>query len=137
MDERINDKIEEIKGYLEQLRPLIPSTLEGYISDYVIKAACERFTEKIIIGTLDLAFLVLNDKKFPKPEIEEIEVFDILNKNNIISEALCKKLKDAKHMRNFLAHEYGEVDDEIVFHAISEQLEKDVNEFIEKVKRLR
>ena len=52
----------------------------------------------------------------------------------IISERLGEKLKDAKRMRNILAHEYGAVDDEVVFQAISEELSDDVTEFLIKIK---
>ena len=38
-------------------------------------------------------------------------------------------------MRNILAHEYGEVDDEIVFNAVTEELEKDAIEFIKNIKK--
>jgi len=43
---------------------------------------------------------------------------------------LAKKLRDAKGMRNILAHQYGQVDDKIVFNATKE-IETDVNDFIE------
>jgi len=38
-------------------------------------------------------------------------------------------------MRNIIAHEYGEIDDEIVFNAITEELIKDVGEFIKGIER--
>jgi len=37
-------------------------------------------------------------------------------------------------MRNIIVHEYGKVDDELVFEAISEKLEQDVKEFIKAIK---
>jgi uncharacterized protein YutE (UPF0331/DUF86 family) len=62
-------------------------------------------------------------------------VFDILKDNEIISKGLCEKLKDAKGMRNILSHQYGSVDDGVVFHALTEELEKDVEEFVKKIKK--
>jgi uncharacterized protein YutE (UPF0331/DUF86 family) len=50
----------------------------------------------------------------------------------IISKELSIKLKNAKGMRNIVAHKYGTVDDRIVFEAITEELLKDANEFIKK-----
>jgi len=61
---------------------------------------------------------------------EDKETFDILAKGEIISNELAIKLKDAKGMRNILSHQYGNVDDEIVFESITEELDKDVREFI-------
>ena len=36
-------------------------------------------------------------------------------------------------MRNILAHEYGEVDDEIVFHAIRNELTNDARAFLQSI----
>ena len=66
----------------------------------------------------------------------ENEIFDILYKNKIISEILTKKLKNAKGMRNFIAHQYGKIDDVLVYHAIFEELEKDINEFLDNIKEV-
>lgn len=133
MDGRINDKIREIEKYIEELGSIKPPALEEYIYDFRAKAACERYAEKIIEAVIDLAFLIVKDKKLTFPE-NDIQTFDILLQNKIIAPELCERLQDAKRMRNILAHEYGEVDDEIVFHAVSEELEKDTKDFIRAVK---
>jgi len=54
-------------------------------------------------------------------------------KEGVISERLTEKLKDAKGMRNIIAHEYGSIDDEIVFESITNQLINDVEEFIKEI----
>lgn len=43
------------------------------------------------------------------------------------------KCKDAKGMRNILAHQYGFVDEGVIFYSISEELFDDVNNFIDAV----
>lgn len=135
MDERIKDKIEEIEKYIDELSEIKLDKLENYIKDFKTKAACERYAERIIEAIVDLAFLLIKKRKLPLPE-SDLEAFDILFENNIISLELAEKLKDAKRMRNILAHEYGVVDDEIVFYAIKEELEKDVINFIKRIKKL-
>ena len=69
------------------------------------------------------------------PEDDE-GAFDILTNENMIDVWLAKKLKEAKGMRNIIAHEYGKVDDKIVFSALTEELEKDITEFLEKIKKV-
>ena len=54
-------------------------------------------------------------------------------KEKIVSVELAEKLKDAKSMRNILAHEYGIVDDTIVFESITEELGNDVRLLLEKI----
>ena len=132
MEERINDKINEIEKYLEELERDMPENLEEYLADSRRKAACERHAERIIESIVDLAFLFAKHKKFDAPREEE-GIFLVLASKEIISDELAKNLKEAKGMRNILAHKYGEVNDAIVFHAVSEELRRDAEEFIEKI----
>lgn len=134
MVERIQEKIDEIEKYLEELLTIIPDNFDVYLKDFKTKAACERYCEKIIEAVVDLAFLVIKEKRLRIPE-DDSETFDILAEERIIDEALAKKLKEAKGMRNIIAHEYGKIDDEVVFHAITEEVENDISEFLEKIKK--
>lgn len=133
MNERISDKIKEIEKYLQELETIFPTDFEEYEKDFKTRAACERYAERLIEALVDLAYLIIKDKKLELPE-NDAQSFDILVINNIISKDFAEKLKNAKGMRNILAHEYGEVNDEIVFHAITEELAQDAEEFIRKIK---
>jgi len=132
MNGRIKDKIAEIEQYLSELSYVLPQTFKEYQKDFIKKAACERYAEKIIAAIVDLAFLIIKYKKMQIPE-NEIEAFDILAKENIIPGDLADRLQDAKRMRNIIAHEYGEVDDKTVFYALREELEQDSKAFIKAV----
>lgn len=129
---RLQDKIEEIENYISELEGIMPDNFQEYETDLKTKAACERYFEKIIEAVVDLAFLLIKDEGYKVPE-EDKEAFDILEKEEIISRELAEKIKDAKGMRNILAHEYGKVDDELVFHSITEELVADVREFLKIV----
>lgn len=135
MNERIKDKIENIEKYLDELLEIIPEDFKEYKKDFKTKAACERYFEKIVEAVVDLAFLFIKEKKLKLPE-EDKQEFDILFEEKIISSDLSKKLKSAKGMRNLIAHEYGYVDDEIVFNSITEELERDITDFIKQIKKL-
>jgi len=135
MSDRINDKIGEIERFSAELEDILPDSLEDYTNNSAIKAACERFFEKIVMAIIDLSFLIVKDKGFKIPE-EENEVFDVLASEKIISEKLKEKLKSAKGMRNVLAHEYGEVNDELVFESLKNEILKDNDELIKSVKIL-
>lgn len=134
MEKRINDKIEEIEEYLQELNEIIPKNFEEYLSNLEKRLACERIFEKIVGGVIDLAFIFSRNKEYSSPR-EEQAIFDILEENKIISKEFARKLKDAKSMKNFIAHEYGKIDDELVFEAITENLEKDIKEFVNLIKR--
>lgn len=132
---RIKDKIKDIEKFLDELASIMPDSFDEYVEDYKTKAACERYAEKIIEAIVDLAFIFIRDKKLKSPEDDQ-EAFEVLKNEQIISESLANKLKDAKSMRNYLAHKYGEVNDEIVFESLKKELEKDTREFINNITNL-
>jgi len=39
-------------------------------------------------------------------------------------------------MRNFIAHQYGKINDRLVYDSIKKELEKDVIEFIKEVEKV-
>lgn len=133
---RINDKIKEISEFLEELKIIMPSSFEEYKSSIEKKAACERYVEKIIEAATDLAFLIIKNKKLKMPE-DDIDAFNILLENKIIDSDLASKLKSAKGMRNIINHQYGKIDDEIVFDAITQELDRDVRKFMEIIENLK
>ncbi|MEW5956018.1 MAG: DUF86 domain-containing protein [Candidatus Micrarchaeota archaeon] len=134
MNARIRDKITEIEEHLTELEEILPRDFEEYSSNFEKKAACERYFEKIIEAVVDLAFLIIKDVHLKPPE-EDKQAFDILTEAKIITPELSERLKNAKGMRNIIAHDYGSVDDELVFHAVANELEKDVKEFVAKARR--
>ncbi|MDD5132840.1 MAG: DUF86 domain-containing protein [Candidatus Nanoarchaeia archaeon] len=134
MNDRINEKIEEIEKYLNELMGIVPDDFEEYKLNLEKKAACERYFEKVVEAVVDLTFLVIKEKKLKIPEGDK-EAFDILFKKGLILKDLAENLKEAKGMRNILAHEYGKVDDKLVFQSITKELEDDVKEFINLIER--
>ena len=130
---RIKDKKEEIELYLAELESILPKSYEAYNS-IEKKAACERYFEKIIEACVDLSFLVVKENKFKIP-VDEKGVFDILYENKIITDITREKLKEAKGMGNIIAHEYGEIDDKIVFESITTELLEDVKSFLGELKK--
>jgi len=129
---RIKDKIIEVEKYLEELFQIVPQNFEEYGTDFKIRAACERYFEKIIESVIDFGFLIVKEKNLRIPESDE-NIFDILVEENLISVELSERLKDAKGMRNFIIHQYEKINDELVFEIITEQLEKDITDFINSI----
>lgn len=75
--DRIERKIKEISKYLEELEEIVPTAYEEYLEDFVKKAACERYFEKIVEAITDLASFIIRYKKFEIPEDDE-KAFDRL-----------------------------------------------------------
>lgn len=129
---RIEEKIQQIRQFLQELSEMNPLNFEEYRNDIKAKAICERYCEKIPEALVDLALLIIRYKNFPSPKNED-NAFEILEERGVINSVLAKNLKDAKSMRNIIAHEYGRIDDAIIFEAASHELEKDAKEFIKNI----
>ena len=132
---RIDDKLKDIKTFIEDLKEYVPETFEEYSRSKDKKAICERYFEKIIEAITDIAFLIIKEKKLEIPQ-DDYDAFNVLMKNKIINEALAIRLKQAKGMRNIIVHAYGEVDDEKVYEAVTEEIEDDTEQFIEEIKKV-
>ena len=91
---RIDDKIQDIERYLVELHSFLPNEYELYKEDTKIKAASERYFEKIVEAVIDVAFLVIRNKNLKLPE-DDKQALDILAQAKIISEELkregCKR----------------------------------------------
>lgn len=135
MKERIEEKIGEIEEFMNFLIERIPNNFEDYEKNLEKKAVCERYLEKIIEASVDLAFLVVKYLKIQIPaDISDTEVFVALASENVISYELSEKMQNAKGMRNIIAHQYGKIDDEIIFEALSSEIEKDMDDYINSIK---
>lgn len=130
---RRGDKIVEIEGYLDVLEKFLPEDFDEYIGDEKTKAACERYFEKIAEAVIDLVFLVIKEEGFRSPDNDR-DAMKVLSENSIISLELSDRLSDAKSMRNIIIHEYGYIDDKLVFDSMKNELIRDVGKFLEAVR---
>lgn len=94
--------------------------------------ASERAFEKIIEAVNDLAILVLKGRGVGVM-FNSMNVFNDLSEEGIIGEDLLYRLRKAMGMRNFIVHQYGKIDDWVVFSALKNHLFSDVEEFLERV----
>ncbi len=128
---RLTEKIGETRRFLEELESITPASFEEYAASLEKRAACERYIEKIVEAVTDIAFLIIRQKKLRMPE-DDADAFNILAESKLFNHGLCKKMKEAKGMRNILAHQYGKIDDKLIFDSIANELQKDVGEFADK-----
>lgn len=135
LKKRTEKKIEEVEIYLGELYSFMPETLEDYKRNFIKRAACERGCEKIAEALVDLAILLIRFKEINYNDEDE-KAFGVLLKNNLIDEKLYGKLRNLKGMRDHIAHRYGEIDDEIVFSSVKNELERDTIEFLTICKKI-
>lgn len=118
--ERILAKIDELDGYLVELRQVVPATFEAY-GTIEKKRACERLLQIAIEVVIDICGLLVAGLRLGLPA-EEDDLFERLETASVISPDLKATLRSMRGLRNILVHEYGRVDDAIVFEVIRNEL---------------
>jgi len=118
--ERILAKVDELDGYLKELRQIAPTSFDEYRQTEK-RRACERLLQIAIEVIIDICHLLVTGLRLGLPA-EEDDLFEKLSQAEIISPQMKETVKRMKGFRNILVHAYGEVDDRIVYEMVSERL---------------
>jgi len=118
--ERTLAKLDELDGYLVELRSVAPATLQEYRT-VEKRRSCERLLQLSIETAVDVCSLLVAGLRLGLPG-EENDLFEKLAEREVISRPMADLLRRMKGMRNILVHEYGRVDDELIFDAVTHRL---------------
>jgi uncharacterized protein YutE (UPF0331/DUF86 family) len=122
--DRILAKLDQLEGYLQELRQILPESFAGY-QKVEKKRACERLLQIAIEAVIDICHMLVRELRLGLPS-EEDDVFEKLSQAGVISSQMVATLKRMKGLRNILVHEYGRVDDRIVY----DQAHKGIQDFM-------
>ncbi|PIQ79116.1 hypothetical protein COV81_03180 [Candidatus Peregrinibacteria bacterium CG11_big_fil_rev_8_21_14_0_20_41_10] len=117
----IENKISSIKQYLQFLSKYTHKTQVEIESDLLLRGALERYLYLVAQSTIDLAEAVIAYKKLRKPVIYR-EAFEILHEHDIIDVHLTQKLADMVGFRNIIAHDYAEINYNILHTVLTSRL---------------
>ncbi len=120
--ERILAKLDDLDGYLEELRQIVPETYARYMESVEKRRACERLLQMSIECVIDVCALFVSGLRLGLPA-EEDDLIEKLEQAGLISSGMAKMLKTMKGFRNILVHEYGRIDNAIVFTMATRQLQ--------------
>ena len=118
--DRVLAKLDQLDGYLSELRSIVPARFEEYLR-VERKRACERLAQVAVEAVLDVCALLVTGLRLGLPG-EEDDLFEKLSRNGAISDSMADTLRRMKGLRNLLVHEYGRVNDRIVFEVVSQRL---------------
>jgi len=128
--DRILGKIDELDNYLSELSQIIPKDFVEY-QKVEKKRSCERLLQLCVECLIDICKLFVTGLRLGLPS-EETDLFDKMQKKEIISESLVSILKEMRGLRNILVHEYATVNDKIVFETLKTKL-KDFQKFRKEI----
>jgi len=118
--DRILSKIDELEGYLRDIQKIVPASINDY-QKIEIKRSSERLIQLSIECTIDICRQFVSGLRLGLPA-EENDIFDKLGKEKILSQKMVSTLKEMRGFRNILVHEYGFIDDELVFEILTTRL---------------
>jgi uncharacterized protein YutE (UPF0331/DUF86 family) len=118
--DRVLAKLDALDGHLGELRAIVPARFEAY-QRTATKRACERLIQVSVEAALDVCALLVTGLRLGLPG-EEDDLFDKLAKQGVLSAPTTTTLKRMKGLRNLLVHEYGRIDDGIVFQTVTQRL---------------
>lgn len=125
-------KISSIQRCLKRINDITqgnPASLENLDVEEIVTLNLQR----AIQGTIDIAAHVVADEGFGVPQ-ELRENFDLLSKNNVITDELTKQLRKIIGFRNIAVHEYDTINVEILKSIVRYNL-KEIEEFYVSILR--
>jgi uncharacterized protein YutE (UPF0331/DUF86 family) len=128
----IENKISYLEKYLGILKRYKQYSREQIEKDVDIKGMVERYLYLLAQSAIDLAEAILSLKNLRKPTTFS-ETFIILEEAKIIDGALAEKMIKMVGFRNILAHDYAEINYDIVYDVLQNKL-SDIEEFIQQIK---
>lgn len=118
----VADTLRYVDRYLDDLEEMRGLSKDEYLDDMVTQRAVERTLMNLIQACIDVASHIraaedLSPSGTSKREMES------LDDAGVISSETQAKMEEAVGFRNVLAHRYGEVDHDIVYDVLHEDLQ--------------
>lgn len=131
--EIIANKISSIEKYLALLAGFLSYSEKEIKNDTTISGAVERYAYLMVQTTIDLAEATISYRSLRQPTTMA-EAFVILKENNIIDNDLCDNLIKMVGFRNVLAHDYEELNFNILYSVIHQKT-SEIKKFIALIEK--
>jgi uncharacterized protein YutE (UPF0331/DUF86 family) len=115
------DKLRLINEYTNDLKRMRGPTKSEYLDDMVLQRAVERTFMNLIQACIDLAGHIRSTELEPTADAAKAEI-DALETGGIITPETADRLTEAVGFRNVLAHRYGDVNHDVVYEALHDDL---------------
>lgn len=118
----------QIKNYISKVKKYRKYEMKEITEDDTLVAAVERYLYLVTESTINLAETIVAYNKYRKATTLR-ENFEILLENQIINGELKEKMVGLVGFRNIIAHQYQEIDYNIVYDVLKNKL-VDIEEFV-------
>ena len=115
-------KLRLINQYTEDLKQMRGMTRDEYVADMVTQRAVERTFLNLVQSCVDLAQHVRSAEDLSPSGTSKREL-EALENAGVVTDATRERMAEAVGFRNVLAHRYGDVDHDIVYDVLHDDLE--------------
>lgn len=129
----IFNKIETIERCIYRIKEVYHGDFEN-LKDYTKQDSIILNIQRACEACIDLSMHIVSSKKLGIPQNSR-DAFEVLNKNNLLSDMLTKKLKAMVGFRNIAVHNYQAVNIEIIRDVIEKHL-GDFSEFVYEINKI-
>jgi uncharacterized protein YutE (UPF0331/DUF86 family) len=129
--ERIRQKIGRINEHLALIRSIKNDCRARFAGDPLYRGALLHYLYLLSDGCIVLAELVIKQRGLRIPQ-SYAESFDILGENQILEPEFAYQFASIAGFRNFIAHDYEKVDQEVICGHIMDRLE-DVDLYLRQI----
>lgn len=130
--ERIRQKIGRINEHLSIIRTIKDDCSRKFAVDPIYRGALLHYLYLLSDGCIVLAELVIKHKGLRLPQ-SYAESFDILGESKVLDEDFAYRFASIAGFRNFLAHDYEKIDQEVICGALMNSL-NDVDIFLQQIR---
>jgi uncharacterized protein YutE (UPF0331/DUF86 family) len=99
--ERVLAKLDGLERYLRELKEVAPAGFEEYLQKVEKRRACERLVQVAIENVIEICNLFVTGVRLGLPG-EEDDLFQMLERREILSASLTGKLRRMRGFRNHL-----------------------------------
>ncbi|MBU4257406.1 DUF86 domain-containing protein [Patescibacteria group bacterium] len=127
----VNRKINLINRDLKSLRKIENISLKKFLAESDYETLAERYLERIIGRMIDINYHILSEENDYTPT-DYYNSFTDMGKKNYLPVQLARSLANSAGLRNRLAHEYDEIDEEKIYQAVKKCL-NEVPQYIKHI----
>ncbi|WP_298272094.1 DUF86 domain-containing protein [Geobacter sp.] len=131
--ERILQKIGRINEHLLIIRSIEDDCSRRFAADPLYRGALLHYLYLLSDSCIVLAELVIKHKGLRIPQ-SYAESFDILGENKVLDADFAYRFASIAGFRNFLAHDYEKIDQEVICGQIMNSL-TDVDVFLQQIRK--
>lgn len=106
--EEIKRKIEIVRAYLDELKPLLAPSATMIIQDKVKVRAIERLYQLVVDEAVDTNMLIISDSAIASPENYR-STFYSLSELKVLDLDFVDRISESVKLRNQMVHEYEKI----------------------------